>query len=169
MAGASGTPLTYHDPEPLATALKQPGRHLRLAECYMRANRLRHARRLYDQRMRSSKPDLGSEMLDGSIHVAQGDILREQGKITEAIAAYEPAIAAYSRMADRWKDADAVLQQPRSAFLVRAAARLQVTRSERQRPRTRERAPPRHSGTFCAPSADNAAPPHPPRGHDRLR
>ena len=83
--------------EPLAAAVKEPGTDLRLAECYMRANRLEDARRLYDQGMRSSKPDLGSEMLDGSIHVAQGDILREQGKIAEAIAAYEPAIAAYSR------------------------------------------------------------------------
>jgi tetratricopeptide (TPR) repeat protein len=36
--------------------------------------------------------------------------------------------------------ADAVLQQPKSEFLVRAAAHLQVTRVERQRSRTRERA-----------------------------
>jgi len=36
--------------------------------------------------------------------------------------------------------ADAVLQQPRSEFLVRAAAHLLVTRVERQRSRTRERA-----------------------------
>lgn len=83
--------------EPLAAALKDAGTDLRLSECYMRANRLEDARRLYDQGMRSSKPDLGSEMLDGAIHVAQGDLLREQGRIAEALAAYEPAIAAYSR------------------------------------------------------------------------
>jgi len=36
--------------------------------------------------------------------------------------------------------ADAVLQQPKSEFLVRAAAHVQVTRVERERSRTRERA-----------------------------
>ncbi len=83
--------------EPLAAALKTSETDLRLAECYMRVDRLDEARRLHGEAMRTRKPDLGSEMLDGAIDVARGDLLREAGRFAEAIPVYESAIAAYSR------------------------------------------------------------------------
>ena len=83
--------------EPLVTPDSNSAMHMRLAECYLRLARPDDSRRTFDASVGTGPRDLGTELLDGAIYVAQGDALRLKVDTVGARAAYEQAIAPYQR------------------------------------------------------------------------
>jgi tetratricopeptide (TPR) repeat protein len=63
----------------------------------MRVGRLDDARKAFDNAAKGLDRDLGLEMLDGAIWVAQGDRARSAGDDNAAMAAYEKAIPLYQK------------------------------------------------------------------------
>jgi len=83
--------------QPLVQSDPRSGMKMRLAECLLRLNRTSDARAMFDQAAAGAPRDLSTELLDGAIAVAAGDVLRMSGDLAGARSAFEKAIPAYQR------------------------------------------------------------------------
>lgn len=83
--------------EPIAKDSTDPATLFKYAEACMRVGRLEEARSRFDAAAKGITRDLGIEMLDGAICVAQGDRARAIGDDANAMAAYEKALPLYQR------------------------------------------------------------------------
>ncbi|MFM2164767.1 MAG: hypothetical protein RL325_1204 [Planctomycetota bacterium] len=83
--------------QPLVQADPRSGMKMRLAECLLRLNKPAEARAMFDQAVVGMDRELATELLDGAIQVAAGDVLRMGGDLAGARAAFEKALVPYQR------------------------------------------------------------------------
>lgn len=84
--------------EDLARTDSDPAVKFRLAEALMRNGNLDEARAVFATVQRQgTERQFGDEILEGALAVAMGDRLRSEGKMAEAKASYESALAPFQR------------------------------------------------------------------------